>query len=105
MGNLIIDIIAVIPYTIIYPYLICLRFLKLVKFNIYLSYFEEFLSDLMLSCLKIETIKIIINMLRLLVQIIMVSHFFACLWVLLGYYDMDLENTDSWIQAAVENEI
>lgn len=83
-GNLLIDVIAFIPYTMFYPHLICLRFLKLVKFNIYLSYFEEFFSDLMLSCLKMETIKIIISMLRLLVQIIMVSHLFACLWVLLG---------------------
>lgn len=34
----------------------------------------------------------------------MVSHFFACLWVLIGQYFYETERS-GWIQAGIENEI
>lgn len=45
-GNLLTDIIAVIPYSMIYRPLIFLRYLKLLKYNVYLTYFEDFVLGL-----------------------------------------------------------
>lgn len=44
--------IAVIPYSIINPNYIFLRYLKLLKYNIYLKYVEEFLEVLFNSCMN-----------------------------------------------------
>jgi len=44
-GNFITDVIAVCPYSVFYPNLIFLRYLKLLKYNMYLSYFEEFVVE------------------------------------------------------------
>ena len=94
--------IAVIPYSTFNPYLLFLRYLKLLKFNTYLKYLEEFYGGFLAYCLDIESIKIIMSMLKLLFQVIMVSHFFACFWLLIGQMDYQ-EYQTGWIQAAVDN--
>ena len=66
-GNFLIDVIAVIPYTILYPPLIPLRYLKLFKFNKYLEYFEIWFFDGFKSMIVQEMLNIIISMLRLLI--------------------------------------
>ena len=86
-GNFLTDVIAVIPYSTFNPYMLFLRYLKLLKFNTYLKYLEEFYGEILAYCLDIESIKIIMSMLKLLFQVIMVSHFFACFWVLIGEMD------------------
>ena len=96
------DVIAVIPYSTFNPYLLFLRYLKLLKFNTYLKYFEEFYGGFLAYCLDIESIKIIMSMLKLLFQVIMVSHFFACFWLLIGLMDYEKYQM-GWIQAAVDN--
>ena len=88
-GNFVADVIAVIPYSAFNPYLLFFRYLKLLKFNTYLKYFEEFYAEILAYCLDIESIKIIMSMLKLLFQVIMVSHFFACFWVLIGQMDYE----------------
>ena len=45
-GNFITDIIAVIPYSLVMRPLIFLRYLKLLKYNTYLMYFEDFIVEL-----------------------------------------------------------
>jgi hypothetical protein len=44
-GNFVTDCIAIIPYSFFYPTLIFLRYLKLLKFNTYLGYIEDLLTD------------------------------------------------------------
>ena len=44
-GNFLVDFIAVVPYSIVYPPFMILRYLKLLKFNTYLMYFEEFVFE------------------------------------------------------------
>ena len=84
-GNFVVDLIAVVPYSIVYPPFMILRYLKLLKFNTYLMYFEEFVFEFF-SYLNPEQIKFLKDISRLIIQVIMVSHFFACLWVLIGEY-------------------
>jgi hypothetical protein len=45
-GHFITDIIAVMPWSVIRPQFIFLRYLKLRKFGVYQAYFDEFLSEL-----------------------------------------------------------
>lgn len=45
-GNFLTDLIAVIPYSMIYRPLIFLRYIKLLKYNVYLTYFEDFVIEL-----------------------------------------------------------
>lgn len=82
-GNLLVDVIAVVPYSIVYPPFMILRYLKLLKFNTYLMYFEEFVFE-GYSFMNPEQIKFLKDISRLIIQVIMVSHFFACVWVLIG---------------------
>jgi hypothetical protein len=103
-GNLIPDIVAVIPYAAIYPPFIFLRYLKLLKFNTYLLYFEEFIVELFNHCMNSEQIKILISIFRLLVQVLLVSYFFACLWILIGMWHL-VEHEDGWIYHSTEGGI
>lgn len=45
-GDFIPDVIAVIPYSIVKPPYIFLRYIKLFKYNIYIKYVEDFLEVL-----------------------------------------------------------
>ena len=44
-GNFLSDVIAVLPYSVINPNFIWLRYLKLLKFKIYQKYFDEFIIE------------------------------------------------------------
>ena len=68
------------------------------KFNAHLDQIEAFFSNLLTSCINAKQVKFIMSMLRLLFQVIMVSHFFACLWVLIGQYNYEYET--GWIMRA-----
>ena len=45
-GDFLTDMIAVIPYSNIYRPLVFLRYIKLLKYNTYLTYFEDFVIEL-----------------------------------------------------------
>ena len=47
-GNFITDVIAVIPYSVIKPELIFLRYLKLMKFDTYFMYIEDVFTEYLL---------------------------------------------------------
>lgn len=53
-GNFLPDVIAVVPYSILNPHYIFLRYLKLLKYNIYFKYVEEFLEVLFNSCMNTQ---------------------------------------------------
>ena len=100
-GNFIIDVVAVIPYTMFNVYLIPLRYLKLIKFNMYLNYLQIYVFENFLVCFNQEQNKIVMSMLRLLIQVIVVSHFFACIWALIGQYNLKYKT--GWIHLAMSN--
>ena len=64
-GNFCTDLIAMCPYSVLYPNLIILRYLKLLKYNTYLGYFEEFIVELCNTFMNNEQIKLFISMFRL----------------------------------------
>ena len=43
------------------------------------------------------------SMLRLLIQVVVVSHYFACIWALIGQYNLE-HNQNGWIFLAIEND-
>lgn len=66
-GSFIPDVVAVIPYSMINPPFIFMRYLKLLKFNTYLMYIEDIIVEVLNHCLNSEQIKILISMFRLLI--------------------------------------
>lgn len=93
-GNFLTDLIAVLPYSILYRPLIFLRYLKLLKYNIYLMYFEDFIIELF-KFMSYKQLQIFRSMFRLVFQLSMVSHLFASFWCLIGNYL--LEKEEGWI--------
>ena len=84
--NFITDVIAVIPYSIINRTYLFLRYLKLLKYSIYLKYVEEFLEVLFNSFMDSSQINNYMNLFRIFFQLIIFSHFFASMWSYLGQW-------------------
>ena len=63
-GNFLTDVIAVLPYSIILRPLIFLRYLKLLKYNVYFMYFEDFVIELC-KFMNYKQLQIFRSMLRL----------------------------------------
>lgn len=60
------DVVAVLPYSILYPPFIFLRYLKLLKFNTYLMYIEDFTIEIFNNFISNEQSKQLISIFRLL---------------------------------------
>ena len=93
-GNFITDLIAFVPYSMIYRPMVFLRYIKLLKYNTYLGYFEDFVIELC-KFMNYKQLQIFRSMFRLLFQLSMVSHLIASFWCLIGNYL--LENETGWI--------
>jgi hypothetical protein len=59
-NSLVPDIIAVLPWVDFAPNYIFMRFIKLLKFNIYQNYFDEFFVEFLLFFFQKDTVKTII---------------------------------------------
>lgn len=70
----------------------------------YQKYFEEFLLDNMQPLLSKEFLIGFIKIFDLLVILCFVSHFFASLWLFIGYYEM-LDNSSGWIYHSHVHEV
>lgn len=95
-GQFVSDVIAVLPWSVLAPDYIFLRYLKLRKFAVYQGYFDEFVAQSASSYLNNEQIGKLIGAFRLVIQIAFVSHFLANVWVLLGQFEKE-NNDDGWI--------
>lgn len=104
MGQFVSDLIAVLPWSVISPSYIFLRYLKLRKFAVYQGYFDEFVQQLASSYLNNEQIGKLIGAFRLVIQIAFVSHFLANVWVLLGQIEKE-EHQDGWIVGLIAKRI
>lgn len=103
-GQLIFDLISVLPWASIEPKYIYLRLLKIRKMIAYQKFFEEFINEIMQNVLNFEQIKVFINAIQLLLQIMFVSHFLANLWIYMGMYDM-INHEKGWIVATIGKNI
>ena len=95
---------AVLPYSILYPPFIFLRYLKLLKFNTYLMYIEDFTIEIFNNFISNEQSKQLISIFRLLLQVLLVSYFFACLWILIGLWLL-VDHQEGWIKSLVDEQI
>ena len=93
-GSFLTDLIAFIPYSMIYRPLVFLRYIKLLKYNTYLAYFENFVIELC-KFMNYKQLQIFKSMFRLMFQLCMVSHLFASFWCLIGNYLLQQEQ--GWI--------
>lgn len=103
-GNFIPDVIAVIPYNVLNPPYIFLRYLKLFKYNMYLKYVEESLEVLFNSCMNSQAFESCMSIFRLVIQLCMVSHFFASIWSHIGQY-LFYTGQGGWLNANYESGI
>ena len=79
------DCIAVLPWAEIKIEYIFLRYLKLIKFNTYQKYFDNFTVQVLEYCnMSRQSIFYSISLFRLIMQIFLFTHFFGCLWIKIG---------------------
>jgi hypothetical protein len=95
-GEFIFDVVSIFPWSVYRPSWIFLRYLKIKKLLTYQKFIDEFLTDIGQNFLNIEQQKKVINAFRLLFQILFVSHFMANMWVYIGMYIYDNQQT-GWI--------
>jgi len=81
---MVVDLVCIFPYSLIKSEMIFLRWLKVAQFNNYLGYFTDFISGICQGILNPEQIKYMVNVFKLFLQIMIVSHFCACIWLLTG---------------------
>lgn len=89
------DIISIIPYSVINPKIVFLRYCKLSKFRQYQGYFDEFFVETMQTIMERNTMKQIIDMWDLIEKLCFVSHISACVWMYIGYNQ--LAQDQGWI--------
>ena len=96
--SLVPDVIAVLPWVDIAPNYIFMRYLKLAKFNDYQNHFDEFFCEFLILFMNKESVKTVIQLFRLFMQICLFTHFFGCLWIRIGMYEQ-IDKDDGWIVA------
>ena len=104
-SHFITDVISVIPYNVLGSYrnYIFLRFLKLRRFRLYQSYIEGYISEVAMDYIQTESLKKIIDAIGLILQLMLTSHFFACIWMLIGLEEY-MENESGWIMSQIEGD-
>ena len=95
-STFIVDVIAVFPYYSINPKLVFIRYLKCIQLRKYQDYLDEpIIGGLQICCSKNKLLPVI-KIWDTIVILCLVSHFFACKWILIGYNEF-LTNSDGWI--------
>lgn len=98
-GTFIYDAISIVPYNIVKKDFLILRLLKIRKFQMYQGFIESFLiensSALLMSN---ESMIKLVEFLNMATQLVLISHFFACLWILIGEYRRH-RYEDGWISS------
>lgn len=85
------DIITILPYNEYQPNYIFFRFVRIRNFRKYqiqcFMYAEDFLSDYIDN----ELLKKMLDTMMMILLLILFSHFFACMWMLIGFYNFQYE--------------
>lgn len=98
-GSFIPDCIAIFPYSVTYPHLIFLRFLRLLKVIEYQNYIKAFLSEFLQNSMEKEKLIQLMRLFDLIILLCFISHSFAVMWMMLGMnglYD-DPEDPSGWV--------
>jgi len=84
-GAFIDDAVSIVPYNILKKNLLVLRLVKIKKFAMYQSYINDFLQEnSSLFLMSNESMIKLVEFLNMTTQLILLSHFFACIWILIG---------------------
>lgn len=90
------------PYNFDYPAFLILRFCKLRRLSQCQQYLEKFISDALSDYIDNELLKKLIDTFSMIVILFLISHFFACIWMLIGYKEM-VRDDAGWISSQIEN--
>lgn len=83
--NFVTDIISAYPYNFYYRGLLILRFMKLRRFSQSQQFLESYISDILSDYIDAELLKKLIDTISMTLVLFLISHFFACLWILIGW--------------------
>lgn len=100
-GHLLTDLVSAFPYNIFKGHnrqYLFLRFLKLRRFRLYQTYIESYISEIAMDYIQTESLKKIIDAIGLILQLMLCSHFFACIWMLIGFEEY-YEYESGWIMS------
>ena len=95
-SNFLPDLIAIIPYSTQAPQWIFLRLIKVIQMSKYQCFFDDYIIEFLGSCVQKKFLLSIIKIFDLIILLFFVSHFFACIWLLIGYGLM-INEKDGWI--------
>lgn len=94
------DILTVLPYHYHMMKYIFLRFIRLLRYREYQTEITKAIDDALSDYINNELLKKLMDTLSMTMLLVMFSHFFACIWMLLGL--VGLEEEVGWIHAQVE---
>ena len=84
-GSFIYDAISIVPYNIVRKNLLVLRLIKLKNYTMYQGFLNDFLlENSSFFLMSNEGMIKLVEFLNMIMQLILLSHFFACLWILIG---------------------
>jgi hypothetical protein len=96
-GSFLFDVISVLPYTIINPWMIFLRNLKFLKYSTYQSYIEDYIVEQLQDYVDKIIIEKVMSIVELIIQLAVIANFFASIWLLIGQYNY-YEKDSGWIK-------
>ena len=88
---------TVFPYHFHFMQYIFLRFIRLLRYSEYQAEITKAIDDALSDYINNELLKKLIDTLSMTMLLVMFSHFFACIWMLLGL--IGLESQEGWIYA------
>ena len=79
------DAVSIVPYNIVKKNFLVLRLIKIKKFTMYQGFLNDFLlENSSFFLMSNESMIKLVEFLNMTIQLILLSHFFACLWILIG---------------------
>ena len=97
------DVIAVFPYNIFYPNYIFLRLIRARRYKLYQEYVSKWIIETATDLIDQDVIKKLVETFNLTLMLVLLSHFFACVWILMGLTRLR-EHGDGWIDKTRQDE-
>lgn len=94
-----VDVISTIPYHALNKKLLWLRLVKMARFRSCQRFLVDTLTEVLQDYVANDNLKKWLDTLSMIMMLLLVSHFFACIWILIGMH-LDQEET-GWITTNV----
>lgn len=94
-----VDLISTLPYHTIHRKLLALRLLKIARFRSCQRFLVDTVTEVLQDYVANDNLKKWLETMSMIMICLVVSHFFACIWILIGMHE-DQEGT-GWIAANV----